>query len=88
MSKQNNCDLIFVAQSAVFYFYNRIVEYDGTFTLSQANRTWLDGNYNDGSDWVKFAVAKDPNQSLVSRLSSTMPSASFCGTINTIKKTR
>jgi hypothetical protein len=62
LQKRSNCDLIFVSESAVYYFYNRIVEYDGTFVLNAKSINWLNGNYDDGRGWVKLALAKDPSQ--------------------------
>jgi hypothetical protein len=35
LPKQPKCDLGFVSESATYYFYNRIVEYDGTFPLDR-----------------------------------------------------
>ena len=55
----SDCDAIFLSQSAVYYFYNRLVEYDGKFSLDQESIRWLDRNYADGGAWVKRAVAKD-----------------------------
>jgi hypothetical protein len=55
------CNLAFVSEAAVYYFYNRIVEFDGTFALDKASRDWIGGNYNDGIDWVKRAAVKDPS---------------------------
>ena len=52
------CDISFVAETAIYYYYNRIVEYDGSFPLDKATRGWLDGNYNDGVAWIKLAASK------------------------------
>jgi hypothetical protein len=68
LSKLTNCDLIFTSESAIYYFYNRIVEYDGTFTLDAASVSWLQGNYDDGGNWVKLASAKDPSQGVFGAL--------------------
>jgi hypothetical protein len=68
LQKQTNCDLIFVSESAIYYFYNRLVEYDGTFALDSVSLNWLVGNYNDGSAWVKLVSAKDPNHSVFGAL--------------------
>jgi hypothetical protein len=55
----DNCDRVFATEAAVFYFYNRIVEYDGTFALNKKSRDWIEGNYNDGLAWINQIVAKD-----------------------------
>jgi hypothetical protein len=68
LQKQSNCDTIFIYESAVDYFYNRIVEYDGTFALDTTSINWLNGNYNDGMGWVKLATAKDASQDVLGAL--------------------
>jgi hypothetical protein len=68
MQKRSDCDLIFVSQSAVYYFYNRIVEYDGKFTLGEKDTSWLNGNYADGGKWVKLASSKDSSQDVFGAL--------------------
>ena len=55
------CDVAFVSETAVFYFYNRIVEYDGTFAVDKKSRDWIEGNYNDGIAAVGRATANDPS---------------------------
>ncbi len=55
----NKCEVSFVAETATYYFYNRIVEYDGTFKLTKQNLTWINENYAYGSDWAKRAEAQD-----------------------------
>ena len=57
----DKCDLEFVSETAVFYFYNRIVEYDGTFALDKRSRDWIEGNYSDGATWVTKAITRDPS---------------------------
>ena len=61
-AQSNECDAIFLAQSAVYYFYNRLVEYDGKFPLDEESNRWLHTNFTDGDNWVKIAMAKDPSQ--------------------------
>ena len=70
LRKHNSCDLVFVfvSQSAVYYFYNRIVEYDGKFALDAKSINWLNGNYADGGDWVTRASGKDPTQDVFGAL--------------------
>lgn len=62
LKNRANCKSRYVGQSAVYYFYNRIVEYDGTWPLDGASRNWLDTNLADGKSWVKLASAMDSNQ--------------------------
>jgi hypothetical protein len=47
------CPASFVAETAAYYFYNRIVEYDGTFGLDRQGSAWIDENYKDGRAWTK-----------------------------------
>lgn len=61
-ARSSECDAIFLAQSAVYYFYNRLVEYVGKFPLDDESMRWLHTNYTDGDTWVKIAVAKDSSQ--------------------------
>ena len=61
-ARSNECDAIFLAQSAVYYFYNRLVEYVGKFPLDEESVRWLRNNFADGDNWVKIAVSKDPSQ--------------------------
>ena len=61
-ARSNECDAIFLAQSAVYYFYNRLVEYVGKFPLDEESIRWLHNNFTDGDNWVKIAVAKDSSQ--------------------------
>ena len=56
-ARSNECDAIFLAQSAVYYFYNRLVEYVGKFSLDEESIRWLHNNFTDGDNWVKMAVA-------------------------------
>jgi hypothetical protein len=60
----DKCKLAFVAETAVNFFYNRLVEYDGTFALDKDSRGWIDGNYKDGVEWVKRAAAEDPSHGI------------------------
>lgn len=55
----DHCRLGFIAETAAYYFYNRIVEYDGTFALDKASRAWIGQNYADGSEWAKRGDAQD-----------------------------
>jgi hypothetical protein len=55
----DKCEISFVAETATYYFYNRIVEYDGTFTLNKQNLAWINENYAEGSDWARRAEAQD-----------------------------
>jgi hypothetical protein len=62
LPKQSNFDRCrpgFIAETAAYYFYNRLVEYDGTFALDKASQAWIDQNYADGSDWAKRGEAQD-----------------------------
>jgi hypothetical protein len=68
LQKQDNCKTLFVFESAVYYFYNRIVEYDGTWALDAASIDWLQGNLNDGNGWVKLATAADSSQDVYGAL--------------------
>jgi hypothetical protein len=63
-----NCDLTFISETAILYFYNRIVEYDGTFALDKKSRDWIVGNYDDGVAWVSRPVAKDPSFKIYSSM--------------------
>ncbi|MGY3532301.1 hypothetical protein ACVISU_005069 [Bradyrhizobium sp. USDA 4452] len=49
----------FIAETAAYYFYNRIVEYDGTFALDKGSRAWISENYADGIDWAGRGEALD-----------------------------
>ena len=64
----NKCNLPFVSETAIYYFYNRIVEYDGTFTFDKSSRQWVDGNYSDGAEWVSRATASDSSRSIFSSI--------------------
>ena len=62
LPKQPNfdrCRMDFIAETAAYYFYNRIVEYDGTFALDKGSRAWISQNYADGNDWAKRGEAQD-----------------------------
>jgi len=62
LPKQSNFDRCrpgFIAETAAYYFYNRLVEYDGTFALDKASQAWIDQNYADGNDWAKRGEAQD-----------------------------
>jgi hypothetical protein len=61
-ARSNECDAIFLAESAAYYFYNRLVEYVGKFPLDEESVRWLHDNFIDGDNWVKVAVSKDPSQ--------------------------
>lgn len=64
----DKCSLAFVSETAVNYFYNRIVEYDGTFALDKDSRAWIDGNYKDGLEWVRRAAAENPAHGIFSSM--------------------
>jgi hypothetical protein len=68
LAKQPSCDVVFASESAIYYFYNRIVEYDGTFPLDAASKNWIQGNYDDGAKWVKIASAQDTSRGIFSAL--------------------
>jgi hypothetical protein len=53
------CGASFITESAAYYFYNRIVEYDGTFALDKQASAWIAQNYADGSEWTKRGEAQD-----------------------------
>jgi hypothetical protein len=55
----DRCRLGFMAETAAYYFYNRIVEYDGTFALDKENRAWIGENHADGTDWTKRGEVHD-----------------------------
>ncbi|MGA7809346.1 MAG: hypothetical protein WCB02_32580, partial [Bradyrhizobium sp.] len=55
----DRCRMGFVAETAAYYFYNRIVEYDGSFAFDQASQAWVSQNYADGTDWAKRGEAQD-----------------------------
>ena len=62
LSKQPNldrCKVPFLAETAAYYFYNRIVEYDGTFALDKASLAWIEENHRDGTEWTKRGEAQD-----------------------------
>jgi hypothetical protein len=61
-ARSNDCDVIFLAQSAVYYFYNRLVEYVGKFPLDEESVRWLHNNFAEGDNWVRIAVSKDSSQ--------------------------
>jgi hypothetical protein len=66
LQRQSSC--MFASESAVYYFYNRIVEYDGKFSLDATSINWLNGNYDDGGGWVKLSSAKESNQDVFGAL--------------------
>jgi hypothetical protein len=53
------CKVPYLAETAAFYFYNRIVEYDGTFTLDKPSLAWIEENHRDGTEWAKRGEAQD-----------------------------
>jgi hypothetical protein len=55
----DRCRMGFIAETAAYYFYNRIVEYDGTFALDKESHAWISQNYADGTDWAKRGEAQD-----------------------------
>ncbi len=62
LPKQPNfdrCRMGFIAETAAYYFYNRIVEHDGTFALDKGSQAWISQNYADGNDWAKRGEAPD-----------------------------
>jgi hypothetical protein len=61
-ARSNECDAIFLAQSAAYYYYNRLVEYVGKFPLDEESVRWLHDNFIEGHSWVKIAASKDSSQ--------------------------
>jgi hypothetical protein len=62
LAKQANfdkCKVAFLAETAAYYFYNRIVEYDGTFTLDNQSLAAIEENRRDGTEWAKRGEAQD-----------------------------
>jgi hypothetical protein len=62
LAKQANfdkCKVAFLAETAAYYFYNRIVEYDGTFTLDNQSLAAIEENRRDGAEWAKRGEAQD-----------------------------
>jgi hypothetical protein len=55
----DRCRMGFIAETAAYYFYNRIVEYDGTFALDKESQAWIAQNYAEGTDWAKRGEAQD-----------------------------
>jgi hypothetical protein len=55
----DRCKVAFVSETAAYYFYNRIVEYDGTFTLDKGSVKWIDENHAEGTEWAKRGEAQD-----------------------------
>jgi hypothetical protein len=55
----DRCRRGFIVETAAYYFYNRIVEYDGTFALDKAGQAWISQNYVDGTNWAKRGDAQD-----------------------------
>jgi hypothetical protein len=55
----DRCRMGFIAETAAYYFYNRIVEYDGTFALDERSQAWISQNHADGTDWAKRGEAQD-----------------------------
>ncbi|MBV9970956.1 MAG: hypothetical protein JO228_13300 [Xanthobacteraceae bacterium] len=53
------CGASFVTETAAYYFYNRIVEYDGTFALDKQASAWIAENYAEGTEWTRRGEAKD-----------------------------
>lgn len=53
------CGASFITETAAYYFYNRIVEYDGTFALDKQASAWIAQNYADGGEWTKRGEAQD-----------------------------
>ena len=68
LQKQTGCDLLFVSESAIYYYYNRIVEYDGTWILDATSLDWLTDNYKTGGGWVTLATTKDPSHDVFGAL--------------------
>jgi hypothetical protein len=54
-----------MAEAAVYYYFNRIVEYQGSFPLDEQSRGWVQGNYDNGQAWVDRAAAKDNSNRLL-----------------------
>jgi len=55
----DRCRTGFIVETAAYYFYNRIVEYDGTFALDKEGQAWISQNYVDGTDWAKRGETRD-----------------------------
>jgi hypothetical protein len=55
----DRCKVAFVSETAAYYFYNRIVEYDGTFALDKGSVKWIDENYAEGTEWTRRGEAQD-----------------------------
>ena len=64
----DRCQMGFIVETAVYYFYNRIVEYDGTFALDKASRVWISENYAAGNGWAKIGEAQDGASPLFSAM--------------------
>jgi hypothetical protein len=60
LGKRADCDLIYVPETAIYYYYNRIVEYDGTFAVDKESRDWLENNYSRGRIWLKLLSDRMP----------------------------
>jgi hypothetical protein len=55
----DHCRMGFIVETAAYYFYNRIVEYDGTFALDKDGQAWISQNYVDGTDWASRGDTQD-----------------------------
>jgi hypothetical protein len=64
LEKQTNCDLVFGPETAMYYYYNRIVEYDGSFALDAQSHSWLEDNYKRGQDWLKLLRVRKPDDAV------------------------
>ncbi|TAI65309.1 hypothetical protein [Bradyrhizobium sp. Leo170] len=64
----NRCRIDFTAETAAYYFYNRIVEYDGIFALDKASHDWISQNYAEGTEWAKRGEAEGGSQPLFSAM--------------------
>jgi hypothetical protein len=53
------CGVSFATETAAYYFYNRIVEFDGTFALDKQASAWIAENYADGRQWTERGEAQD-----------------------------
>jgi hypothetical protein len=60
----------FVTETAVYYFNNRIVEYDGTFALDKQASACIAENYAGGSEWTKWDEGRTPRSAPLGRCST------------------
>lgn len=60
-----NNEVSLMAEGAAYYFYNRIVEFQGSFPLDDKSREWIKGNYENGQAWIERVAARDASDRIL-----------------------